>query len=544
VGGVGLTRLRGPATIHNSLPNVRAVKGGDWVRRLVPALAMAWLLAGAPGTAHGFTLIGTPAISISPASGLPTAYFRVRGTYTSQGLCTPTAGPIAVLFQFFWDTKLIWKTVIPACNAATFEWDTGLSPYLLPPGQQSPGDHVVEVDVYNNATGNYLPGIRANTPYTLLQAPPSPVPTPSPTPSPSPTPPPCYAEGHTKACPSPSAVDCAHPPTAALPPGTAGAGLAGLIVGGALAGGLPLVGSALVLFPGLRRRRDRWARLAALFGLSSVVLALSTCAMPNSKAVTSPSPAAASVAIGALEVTPDCRGYWMAGSTGGIYPFGNAAGFGSAGNVPLNKPIVDMEATPDGGGYWLVASDGGIFPFGNAAGYGSTANIKLSQPIVAMENTPDGAGYWLVSADGAIFPFGDAVGHGSTGNAHLNKPIVDMEATPDGGGYWLVASDGGIFPFGDAVGFGSPGNVQVKAPIVGMEATPSGHGYWLVGSDGGIFLFGDAVGYGSTGAAHLVSPIVGMEATPDGHGYWLVAADGGVFPFGDAPGLGSAAGHL
>jgi hypothetical protein len=43
-----------------------------------------------------------------------------------------------------------------------------------------------------------------------------------------------------------------------------------------------------------------------------------------------------------------------------------------------------MAATPDGGGYWLVASDGGIFPFGDAGGFGSTGGIQLNQPIVAM----------------------------------------------------------------------------------------------------------------------------------------------------------------
>ena len=41
------------------------------------------------------------------------------------------------------------------------------------------------------------------------------------------------------------------------------------------------------------------------------------------------------------------------------------------GGKPLNKPIVGIAATPDGGGYWLVASDGGIFSFGDATFYGS-----------------------------------------------------------------------------------------------------------------------------------------------------------------------------
>ena len=233
------------------------------------------------------------------------------------------------------------------------------------------------------------------------------------------------------------------------------------------------------------------------------------------------------------------QGYWLVAADGGIFPFGDAVGYGSTGDVHLNRPIVGMAATPSGRGYWLVASDGGIFPFGDAAGYGSTGNVHLNQPVVGMAATPTGHGYWLVASDGGIFPFGDAVGYGSTGNVHLNQPVVGMAATPSGHGYWLVASDGGIFPFGDAVGYGSTGNVRLNRPVVGMAATSTGHGYWLVAGDGGIFPFGDAVGYGSTGSVRLNQPIVGMAATRDGAGYWLVAADGGIFPFGDAGGWGS-----
>ena len=39
--------------------------------------------------------------------------------------------------------------------------------------------------------------------------------------------------------------------------------------------------------------------------------------------------------------------------------------------MPLNRPIVGMAATPDGRGYWLVAADGGVFTFGDATFYGS-----------------------------------------------------------------------------------------------------------------------------------------------------------------------------
>ena len=85
------------------------------------------------------------------------------------------------------------------------------------------------------------------------------------------------------------------------------------------------------------------------------------------------------------------------------------------GGTPLNKPVVGMAATPDGLGYWLVASDGGIFNFGDAAFYGSAGGLPLNQPVVGMAATTDGAGYWLVASDGGIFNYGDAGFGGSDG---------------------------------------------------------------------------------------------------------------------------------
>jgi hypothetical protein len=83
-----------------------------------------------------------------------------------------------------------------------------------------------------------------------------------------------------------------------------------------------------------------------------------------------------------------------------------------------------MAATPGGGGYWLVASDGGIFTFGNAPFDGSAGNLPLDAPVVGMTATPDGGGYWLVAADGGVFTFGDAPFDGSAGSNGLVAPIV------------------------------------------------------------------------------------------------------------------------
>ena len=234
------------------------------------------------------------------------------------------------------------------------------------------------------------------------------------------------------------------------------------------------------------------------------------------------------------------EGYWTNASDGGIFNYGSAQFYGSAGSLHLNQPMVGMTATPGNGGYWQVASDGGIFAYGDAPFYGSRGGQPLNKPIVGMAATPDGGGYWLVASDGGIFSYGDAQFYGSTGALKLNKPIVGMAATPDGGGYWLVASDGGIFSYGDALFFGSRGGQPLNKPIVGMAATATGLGYWLVASDGGIFSYGDAQFYGSTGSITLNKPIVSMMSTFDGAGYFLVASDGGIFNYGDAGFYGSA----
>jgi hypothetical protein len=236
------------------------------------------------------------------------------------------------------------------------------------------------------------------------------------------------------------------------------------------------------------------------------------------------------------------RGYWEVASDGGVFSFGGAGFFGSAGSIHLNKPIVGLAATPDGEGYWLVASDGGVFSYGDATFYGSEGGQRLNQPIVGIASTPSGKGYWEVASDGGIFSFGDAAFYGSEGGKPLNKPIVGIAPTPTGNGYWEVASDGGIFSFGDAVFYGSTGSIHLNKPVVGLAATPSGHGYWLVASDGGIFNYGDAPFEGSTGSLSLVQPVAGIATTASGNGYWEVASDGGIFNYGDAGFFGSQGG--
>jgi hypothetical protein len=236
------------------------------------------------------------------------------------------------------------------------------------------------------------------------------------------------------------------------------------------------------------------------------------------------------------------KGFWVAAADGGVFAKGSAPFHGSAGALPLQRPVVGMAATPGNGGYYLVASDGGIFSYGNATFRGSTGGMRLNQPIVGMAVTPSAGGYWLVASDGGVFAFGDATFHGSTGAMRLNKPIVGMAPTPSGRGYHLVASDGGIFAFGDAAFHGSTGAMALARPIVGMTPTATGGGYLLAAADGGVFTFGDARFAGGVPASGLCRiPNVKGIASAGAGGYWMVADSGAVFGFGTAAHLGNAA---
>ncbi|MCU1429262.1 MAG: hypothetical protein JWL83_3262 [Actinomycetia bacterium] len=201
-----------------------------------------------------------------------------------------------------------------------------------------------------------------------------------------------------------------------------------------------------------------------------------------------------------------------------VFGFGTAASRGSP--ASLRAPITAMEATPDGRGYWLVGTDGGIFAFGNAPYLGSTGNLVLRQPVVDMASTPKADGYWLVASDGGVFAFGKARFDGAIAPFAMAAPAVGIAATPTGRGYWVAAADGGVFGFGDAHFHGSLGNVRLTQPIVGIAATPTGKGYWMAAADGGVFCFGDAHFHGSLVTdPNPRGPAVDIEGRNDG--YWI-----------------------
>ena len=270
--------------------------------------------------------------------------------------------------------------------------------------------------------------------------------------------------------------------------------------------------------------RSAVARRGAALGLAVLVVT----AVVGSLVLRAPGTATAS----------STSGYWLAGADGGVFNYGQAAFYGSAGSVPLNNPIVGFVPTRTAAGYWMVASDGGIFAFGDAAFLGSMGGKPLNRPISAMAATPSGKGYWLVASDGGVFAFGDAPFFGSLVGENLSKPVVDFAVTPTGQGYWMTTSDGQVYGFGDAAYYGSVSEaVDLNKRIQALSPTPTGHGYWLVAADGGIFAFGDA-GYYGTAAGKADKRVVDIASTASGRGYYLVTANGQVFPFGDATNYG------
>ena len=268
---------------------------------------------------------------------------------------------------------------------------------------------------------------------------------------------------------------------------------------------------------------------------------------PAAPVLTDPTPDVAP-AIGPTCPAPPPQpppGYWQVASDGGVFTFGAAQFYGSAGAIRLNKPVVGMAATPDGKGYWLVASDGGIFAYGDAQFHGSTGSMVLNEPIMGMVPTLDGGGYWLIARDGGVFAFGDARFYGSTGGNAPPYPITAAAASFLGGGYWMVDANGQVFNFGNAPNEGSPGSAPDGYTISGIAPTHNDNGYWLSSWNGNVAGFGNAPNYGSMYGTNLNAPVVGIMATHDGAGYWLQGSDGGIFTFGDAPFLGSMGGrHL
>jgi len=206
--------------------------------------------------------------------------------------------------------------------------------------------------------------------------------------------------------------------------------------------------------------------------------------------------------------TPSGNGYWLAGSDGGVFAYGDAQFFGSMGGHPLNKPVVDIVATGTGNGYWLIGADGGVFAYGDAV---SPANnplpgSTLNQPVVAGAREGNTNGLLLTAADGGVFALGGAHFRGSMGGQSLARPVSSITSNPAGTGYWLAARDGGVFAYGASGFFGNAVSSSCTAPNPGQTtganivqiATDIQNGHAVSPWGGGSVPYSWGGGHGST----------------------------------------------
>jgi hypothetical protein len=246
------------------------------------------------------------------------------------------------------------------------------------------------------------------------------------------------------------------------------------------------------------------------------------------------------------------HGYWLVGSDGGVFTFGQAQFHGSTGSMVLQRPVVGITPTADNNGYWLVATDGGVFAYGDAGFYGSIPGIplnparsglshSLNAPIVAMVPTYDDGGYFMVASDGGVFSFGDAKFEGSCpGIGGCEGAAVAVMPDASGNGYWVVTSSGHVYTFGDAQYFGAPGRQSV--PVTSAVRTPDGSGYWILFGNGAVAAYGDAVNSGGpVNDTNGLDPATAIFAAYGG-GYWITTAEGAVFSYGGAQFSGSMGG--
>jgi LysM repeat protein len=231
--------------------------------------------------------------------------------------------------------------------------------------------------------------------------------------------------------------------------------------------------------------------------------------------------------------TPSGKGYWIIGTDGAVFAYGDAGNYGNLAGRSLPGAIIGGSGTATGKGYWLLGADGSVYTFGDAHNYGRATTSALTGALVAFRRSTDGAGYWMPSADATVAHVGDATYYGTTVAAGAR--IVDMAPNPASTGYWLLDANGTVYPCGSVFNYGNGSSAQ---KWVGIDCTSTGNGYWLVANNGTVSAFGDAVNHGGANNVALVAPITGIKRQPTSNGYWLVAGNGAVYSYG-APFYGS-----
>jgi hypothetical protein len=230
------------------------------------------------------------------------------------------------------------------------------------------------------------------------------------------------------------------------------------------------------------------------------------------------------------------------GSDGGVFAF-HGGFYGSLPGLGIHVDnVVGITPAANYGGYYLVGSDGGVFSFGDTAYEGSLPGLGIHvKDVVGIVPSSDDKGYFLVGADGGVFSFGDTAYEGSLPSLGIHvDDVVGIAATPNNTGYWVLQANGQVTAFGDA-----PNLAQV-APLpessgatryVDIASTSNGQGYWAMNNFGQVFAVGNARWLGNP--SYNPSSLVSIVPTGDSAGYWIVGSNGAIFAMGDASSHGS-----
>ena len=167
-----------------------------------------------------------------------------------------------------------------------------------------------------------------------------------------------------------------------------------------------------------------------------------------------------------------------------------------------------MVPSTTGHGYFMVGSDGGVFAFGDAHFAGSCPGIGgCAGAAVAVMPDATGNGYWLVTSVGDVYAFGDAPFEGDAPPEAVS--VTDAVASPGGEGYWLLYSNGAVLSFGDAVQLTGPvGYTNSFDPATAIFPTSDGRGLWVASARGDVFPSGNAPFLGSMSATPLNGAII------------------------------------
>jgi len=252
--------------------------------------------------------------------------------------------------------------------------------------------------------------------------------------------------------------------------------------------------------------------------------------------------AAGTLTIGQAAGTPsqqwlltEVPSFWAYTSAGNVYNQDGAPWFGSKANAGVTD-VVGLAPTPDGEGYWLVGSKGEVWDFGDAALVTTVITTSCATgKIAGVASAGSAGGFYAFDACGNVYAEAGATPHGSATPARAD--IAGLASTPDGKGYWIVESDGTVWTFGDAANFPPVQTITTSCPggIDGAATDPAG-GFYAFTDCGNVYNEAGASWFKSL--ANSVTDVEGFAATADGNGYWLIRVDsqgnGTLTAFGDA----------